>query len=113
MLEMQRIRTFSRYSIEATALLGRMIRLYRHERRMTARDLADRAGISRTTLRKIENGDMHSEVGLVFELATLVGVKLFDTDTVSLGEHRQRIDDKIALLPKSVRGASRKLDDDF
>ena len=110
---MQRTRTYSRYSLEAAALLGKLIRLYRQERHMTAQDLADRAGITRTTLRKIENGDVNSKIGLVFEVAALVGVKLFETDTGSLGEYRQRIDDRIALLPKTVRKTGWEIDDDF
>lgn len=108
-----RTRTYSRHSLEAAALLGRLIRLGRRERRLTAQDLAGRAGITRTTLRKIENGDMKSEVGLVFEVATLVGVKLFDAAPVSVGSYAERIDDRIALLPKTVRKAARDIDDDF
>ncbi len=108
-----RARPCSRYSLEAAALLGKLIRLYRKERKLTAHDLADRAGVTRTTLRKIENGDMKCEIGLVFEVATLVGVKLFDTDAGSPGEYGQRIDDRIALLPKTVRNAGWKIDDDF
>lgn len=108
-----RTRTYSRYSREAAALLGKTIRLGRRERRLTAQDLADRAGITRTTLRKIENGDMKSEVGLVFEVATLVGVKLFDAGPESIGAYGERIDDRIALLPKTVRKAERPIDDDF
>lgn len=108
-----RTRTYSRHSQEAAALLGKSIRLGRRERRLTAQDLADRAGITRTTLRKIENGDMKSEVGLVFEVATLVGVKLFDAAPASIGSYSERIDDRIALLPKTVRKPARDIVDDF
>ena len=110
---MSQARSYSRYSLEAAALFGRLIRLYRKERKLTARDLADRAGITRTTLRKIENGDMKCKIGLVFEVATLVGVKLFDAEDGSLGDYRKRIDDRIALLPKTVRKTGWDLDDDF
>ncbi len=109
----KRTRTYSRYSLESVALLGRLIRLGRRERRLTAQDLADRAGITRTTLRKIENGDMRSEIGLAFEVAALVGVKLFDADARNLGVLGERIDDRIALLPRTVRKPTRRLDDDF
>ena len=111
--KMSRARAYSRYSLEAAALLGKLIRLHRQERKLTARDLADRAGLTRTTLRKIENGDMKCEIGLVFEVAALVGVKLFDADAGSLGEYRKRIDDRIALLPKTVRKANQEIHDDF
>lgn len=110
---MSRTRTYSHYSLEAAALFGNLIRLHRKKRKLTARDLADRAGITRTTLRKMENGDMRCEIGLVFEVAALVGVKLFDADAGYLGQYRERIADKIALLPKTIRQAEMEIDDDF
>ncbi len=108
-----RARSYSRYSLEAAALFGKLIRLHRKERKLTAHDLADRAGLTRTTLRKIENGDMKCEIGLVFEVAALVGVKLFDAGAGSPGGYKERIDDRIALLPKTVRKAGKEIDDDF
>jgi DNA-binding XRE family transcriptional regulator len=106
-------RAYSRYSREAVTLMGKMIRLYRMERKFTTQDLADRAGISRITLQKIEKGDMKCEIGLVFEVATLVGIRLFETDTMSLGSLEERVEDKIALLPKSIRKSKRPVKDDF
>lgn len=106
-------RAYSRYSREAAALMGKMIRLYRTERKFTTQDLADRAGISRVTLQKIEKGDMKCEIGLVFEVATLVGIRLFEADTMSIGSLEERVEDKIALLPKSIRKSKRPVSDDF
>lgn len=108
-----KVRVYSRYSRKAAALMGDMIHLYRKERKLSARDLADRAGISRTTLHKIEKGDMRCEIGLVFEVAALVGVRLFDADASSLDALGERLKDKIALLPKSVRAPKGGADDDF
>lgn len=108
-----RKRTYSRVTKEATELFGKLIRLGRKERKMTESELAGRAGISRATLQKIERGDLKCEIGLVFEVATLVGVKLFEVeDTQAVAMHLGRINDKLALLPQSVR-ASVKVDDDF
>ena len=106
-------RAYSRYSREAVALMGKMIRLYRTERKFTTQDLADRAGISRVTLQKIEKGDMKCEIGLVFEVATLVGIRLFEADALSIGSLEERVEDKIALLPKSIRKPKRPVSDDF
>ncbi len=106
-------RAYSPYSREAAALMGKMIRLYRRERKFTTEDLADRAGISRITLQKIEKGDMKCEIGLVFEVAALVGVKLFETDAISIGSLEERIEGKIALLPKSIRTSKGQVKDDF
>ncbi len=76
-------------------------------------DLSDRASISRTTLQKIEKGDMKCEIGLVFEVAALVGVKLFETDHLSIDLLRESIEDKLAVLPQSIRTTQGPLDDKF
>ncbi len=105
-------RIYSRHTKEAAKLMGQMIRLSRTERKLTAQDLADRAGISRGMLQRIEKGDLKCEVGVVFELAALVGVKLFDVNASSLTEHINRTEDKLALLPKQVR-KPKTVDDEF
>ena len=110
---MTRKRTYSRMTREALLMLGRMIRIGRAERGLTAQDLADRAGISRTTLSNIEKGAPGAEVGTVFELAILVGVPLFAEDERSLRQHNAHLGEKLTLLPKSVRKPVKGVDDDF
>lgn len=100
--------------MDAAVLLGKNIELARKERSLTEADLAERAGISRTTLQKIEKGDLKCELGLFFEVATLVGVKLFDVDsTTTFLSTMDRVNDKIALLPKSIRKKKKEVDDAF
>lgn len=106
-------RTYSRYSRAATALLGGLIRAARKEHKLTAQEVADRAGISRGLLQRIEKGDLKCEIGAVFEVATIVGVKLFDADEIALATHLGRTKEKLALLPKSVRKRPRAVRDDF
>ena len=89
-----------------------MIKLGRVERKITAQDLADRAGISCGMLQRIEKGDLKCEIGVIFELAALVGVKLFDTGPPSLAGHINQTADKLALLPKQVR-KPRGVDDEL
>src|SRR3546814_12140733 len=84
----KRARAYSTASREAARLLGQLIRLQRLERKVTAEDLADRAGITRTTLRKIEHGDLSCELGLAFEVAALVGVQLFGREPSRSEERR-------------------------
>ena len=110
---MAKDRTYSRYTREAATLLARQIQLGRKQRKWTEHELADRAGISRATLQKIENGEMSVAVGLVFEVAALVGVALFDADRTSLTTHIARTNDKLALLPSAVRKRSKSVDDEF
>ena len=100
-------RTYSRYSRDATALLGALIREARNERNLTAQELADRAGISRGLLQRIEKGNLKCEIGAVFEAATMSGVKLFDADESTMPKYMRQAKEKLALLPKSVRKKSK------
>ena len=76
-------------------------------------ELAERAGISRGLLQRIEKGDLGCRIGAVFEAAVLVGIKLFDADEVSLATRIRQADDKIALLPKHIHPGKKVVDDDF
>jgi transcriptional regulator with XRE-family HTH domain len=106
-------RTYSRYSRDAAALFGALIREARNERKLTAQELADRAGISRGLLQRIEKGNLKCEIGAVFEVATIVGVKLFDADESTLTKYLRQTKEKLVLLPKSVRKKSKAVRDDF
>ncbi|WP_462325970.1 helix-turn-helix transcriptional regulator [Desulfoplanes sp.] len=106
-------RTYSRYTQEAGELFGNLIRLGRKKRKMTQAELAERAGISLGTMRKIEQGDLKCEVGLVFEVAILVGVRLFEDDKLSLNLLAERVEDKLALLPKRINKQTTEVHDDF
>ena len=102
---------------EALLLLGRRIRLARKRRRFSEHGLAERAGIARSTLQKIENGDPSVRIGLVFETAALVGVALFRPAGTSLDPDLFRTEEILALLPATVRGPDadgrEPVDDDF
>lgn len=106
-------RTYSRYTRDAVTLLGKLIRLARKERGLSAAELAERTGISRGTLQRIEKGDPKVEIGLMFEAATIVGVHLFDADNGRLSENIARTDDKLALMPKAIHNPPKVVKDDF
>lgn len=108
-----RPRAYSRLTREALVLLGKQIRLARKGRRMSEHDLAARTGIARSTLQRIEKGDPSVEVGLALEAATLAGVDLFAPEATTLAPHIDRINDRLALMPGSIRKARRAVDDDF
>lgn len=109
----EHVRTYSRTTREALMLLGRAIRLARKQRRMTETDLAERIGIARSTFQLIEKGQPKVEIGLVFEAATLLGVPLFVDEPSRLASEISRLDDKLALLPQSVRRPRSEPCDDF
>ena len=110
---MAKQRTYSKYAKEAALLLGQQIKLGRKERQWSEHNLAERAGISRATLQKIESGEMSPSIGLVFEVATLVGVPLFEQDSRAIATSIELTQSKIALLPKRIRNKSKAVADDF
>ena len=106
-------RAYARYTLESIALLGKMIRHGRKQRQMTEHELADRLGIARSTLQRVERGDPRVEIGIMFEAAALVGVKLFDSDEKGVTALSSRMDDRIAVLPKHIYKTGKKVKDEF
>jgi len=81
-------RTYSRYTQDATRLIARLIRAARVEGKLTTLEVAERAGISRGLLQRIEKGDLKCGIGAVFEVATIVGVRLFDMEQTTLSKEK-------------------------
>ena len=106
-------RSYSKLTREALLLLAGQIQLARKRRRMTEQDLADRIGVARSTVQLIEKGAPSVGVGLMFEAAVLVGVDLFVPEARTLAPELERMQDKLALVPRSVRKSVREIDDDF
>jgi len=109
----QKTRSYSTYTKDATHLLGKLIQLGRKEHRMSAEDLADRVGISRGLLHRIEKGNLKCEIGVFFEAAVIVGVTLFEEDRKQMNMDIDITSHKLALLPKSIHKPQRKVKDDF
>jgi transcriptional regulator with XRE-family HTH domain len=109
---MKRTKNYSSRTREAVALLGARIRVGRRERRWTLEDLAERVGIGVVTMRKIEQGDPNVRLGAAFEAANLTGVPLFHEDPSRLAVEAARTEDRLSVLPQSVR-KPREVDDDF
>ena len=97
---------------EAGRLLGARIKLARGERRWTQAELAERVGVSRPTIARVERGDLEVTLGIAFEAAALLGVPLFDIDPDRRRLEGARVDDRLAVLPQSVRRRA-KADDEF
>lgn len=106
-------RTYSRYSREALALLGSLLRAARVEKKIGTQVLAERAGISRDMLYRIEKGDPRCEIGVVFELAAILGVPLFEPELDALQARRREAESRLALLPKAVHAPRTGVKDDF
>jgi transcriptional regulator with XRE-family HTH domain len=107
-----RTQSISRASAEALQVLGASIRAARLRRRWTLDNLAERVGVSRPTMAKVERGDAGVAVGTMFEAATLLGVPLFDEDEDNRARYGAHKRAELSLLPTSAR-PRRPIDDDF
>ncbi|HEY1827638.1 MAG TPA: helix-turn-helix transcriptional regulator [Acidimicrobiales bacterium] len=110
---MRRPHTYSHATLEAARVLGLEVARARRARRWTAADLAERAGISLMTLRKVERGDPSVALGTAFEVATLLGVPLFGASREELSELTTRGRERLALLPSRVRRPATEVHDAF
>lgn len=106
-------RSYARYTLAATTLIGRLIQLERKARRMPAEDLAARLGVSRPTLTRLEAGDPKVELGLAFEACALLGIPLFEEDAPGLTARLDETAQRLALLPKRARAQRQRIDNDF
>ncbi|MBY3100012.1 hypothetical protein HFO69_20245 [Rhizobium laguerreae] len=64
-------------------------------------------------LHRIEKGDPACAIGAFFEVAAIVGVRLFNADDATLATAISANNAILALLPKSVRPSSTQVNDDF
>lgn len=106
-------RTLSRYGQEALTLLGQLIRANRIKQKLSVQELAERVGISRDMIHRIERGDPRCGIGAVFEAATIVGVPLFTEDESRLSERVAQQSETLRLMPKAVRKTQTAVKDDF
>jgi transcriptional regulator with XRE-family HTH domain len=109
---MTRPHPYSVQAREAARLLGARIRIARLERRWSAQELAERVGVARLTIHKVERGDLSVKLGTALEAAAILGVALFDEDRSRRALEVARLDDRLALLPAIARKPS-EVDDAF
>jgi transcriptional regulator with XRE-family HTH domain len=111
---MRRSHTYSPQTLDAARVLGLTIAEGRRQRRWTQAELCERAGVSKATLRNAERGEPTVAVGVMFELATLVGVELYGLPPSDLRSLAARENDRLALLPGHVYPRQHvSVDDDF
>lgn len=109
---MKRTRPYSPLALEAARLLGGHVASARRERRWTLNELAERVGVTKTTMSKVERGDVTVGLGVAFEAAAILGVPLFSDDAGRRRVEAARIDDRLTVLPRAVRKTT-QVDDDF
>jgi transcriptional regulator with XRE-family HTH domain len=93
--------------------LAAMIAAARRERKMSQKELAERLGVSRPTVRSIETGSPTVSVGTVFEAALIVGIPLLAENRHELNQLATSIAAISRVLPERARRKQRVMDDEF
>jgi transcriptional regulator with XRE-family HTH domain len=107
------VRSLPPYAADAVNLLGQLLRKTRIESKLKTTEVAERPGISRGLLCRIEAGDPDCTIGAVFEMATIVGLPLFNSDQATMSHIVASDREVMTLLPKSVRTSRIEIDDEF
>lgn len=97
----------------AVRALGQQLAVTRRQQRRTATEVAERAGTTRVTLRRVERGDPAVAIGIYFEVATVLSVPLFGREGRELAELAAQGERDLALLPARVHVSLDEVDDDF
>ena len=93
--------------------LGQLIKITRKERKMSESDLAERVGVVRATIQKIEKGDPSVAIGTVIEATVVLGIPLLGGDKEHITNLSTLLSYMNKLLPSNVRGKVIEVDDDF
>ncbi len=86
--------------------LGERLRLARHRRRMSLADLAQRVGVTRDTLARLERGDLSTSLGVLARVLSVLGLEA-DLDRLATDDELgRRLQD--VRLPRPRRSPKRK-----
>jgi transcriptional regulator with XRE-family HTH domain len=106
-------RSYSTTTRQALKLFATQVKIARKKHRWSEAELAERAGTTRPTIRKVEQGSPTTEIGLYFEIAGLLGIPLFTTDSTQMTGIQNTLDLQLSLLPKRINTDSGEVFDDF
>ena len=95
-----RSRNHSEIARNTALLLGELIRVARLQQRMTAEELAQRAGVSRGLVTRVEKGDMGAGIGAAFEMVAILDVSLFEKEEDRVSDRLHQTRRIGALLPR-------------
>lgn len=95
------------------AFIGRVVRSQRKQLEMTQDDLAERLGVSRTSVTNLEQGIQRIPLHRLYRLASILGMEMSEF-LPRLEEFRIRIEDypEGDLYPVTARAIARSLEDE-
>jgi len=106
-------RIYSKHTKNTVCLLAMAIAIARKEKGLSETRVAEKINVSRSTIQRIEKGDLKVGIGLYFEAAWVVGVKIFAPDDASLKQQLAHNKDVLRLLPKASQPSRKVIDDNF
>ena len=107
------VRPLSPYAVDAVTLLGRLLQKTRSESKLKTTEVSERPGISRDRPRRLEADDPRCMIGAAFDVVTIVGLPLFNSDQATMPRIVAFNREVMTLIPKSVRTSRIEIDDDF
>ena len=109
----KRTRSFPPQTHDVAQVLGQQIAQARRLRGWTAAELAERVGVSVRTISNLEHGSPTVAMGIAFEAATILGVRLFGAEGPELTRLVRQGRETLALMPSRVYRRDEPVDDDF
>ncbi|WP_417519599.1 helix-turn-helix transcriptional regulator [Minwuia sp.] len=103
----------SKATEQSLDLLAEAIRSARKRRRWSESELAERLGVSRQTVQRIEKASPRCAIGTVFEAAVLLDVPLLGDEQARLDMQLRISRDKLAAARRHVDRLTQGFDDDF
>lgn len=102
---------------ESLKEIGELIACARKEKQWTQEDLAQRIGVNRMTLGRIERGAPEVAIGWYLTAAWLLGLPILTWQAIGEGRSDTVVGDLLiklkSTLPSRVRHRPKKIDDDF
>ena len=102
-------RIYSKHTKNTVHLLGTAIAIARKEQGLSETTVAEEINVSRSTVQRLEKGDLKVGIGLYFEAAWAVGVKIFAPDDESLKQQLTHNKDILRLLPRAAQPSRKKI----
>jgi len=99
------------------SVLGEMLALARKSRRLRQADLAERVGVSRQTIARMEKGDPNVAIGVYFVAAWILNIPIIPGMETNLSESNEVTTQLIQFLkkqlPQRIITKEEKIDDKF
>lgn len=110
---MKTISSTSPLAKEALKLFSNLLEKNRRIKKISQAELAERCGVSRSTIQNLLKGDSAVAIGTYFEVAVILGVSLFSENKNRVYELAKESQEILSLLPAHIHTSKESLRDDF